>query len=139
MTSAAWYAQRRHYRDLRDRLLGEGFDVLDAWTGRHLRLRVRRGGPEVTITCGGTPAVPEHAVDNVLGIRPSAMLLRRHTNGNERWLVRLGTTSVIAVWQPFDATVLTVLPADARQWQPRVSPRGPGRTRRERVREEVWE
>ena len=77
--------------------------------------------------------------DTLLGVRASAVLLRRHTNGNERWLVRLGAVSVIAVWQPFDAAVLTVLPADARQWQQRVSPRAPGRTRRERVRVEVWE
>lgn len=78
--------------------------------------------------------------DAVLGVRAAAMLLRRHHNGNERWLVRLGTASVIAVWQPFDAVVLTVLPANARHLPPqRVSSHAPGRTRRERAREEVWD
>lgn len=40
----------------------------------------------------------------------TAMLLGRTRHGRERWLGRLGVTPVIAVYDPVDARVLTVLP-----------------------------
>jgi len=66
MTTIPWHRQHSHYRQLRDRLAEEGFTVLDAWTGRHLRLRVAKNGREITLTLASTPAVPEYAVSNTM-------------------------------------------------------------------------
>lgn len=63
MTHTPWYQQARHWRDLRDALAAEGFEVIEAWIGRHLRLRVARNGRHVTVTCAGTPSVAEHAIN----------------------------------------------------------------------------
>jgi hypothetical protein len=60
------WSSRRHFRALRDRLIAERFEIVDAWMGRHLRVRVRRDGREVTLTCGGTPMVAEHAIENTV-------------------------------------------------------------------------
>lgn len=58
---------QKHHRELLARLAAEGFEVVEAWNGgRHLRLRVRRAGREATLTSSGSPAVPEHDVDNTL-------------------------------------------------------------------------
>ena len=62
MNDALWHRRLRHFGALRERLAAEGFEVVGARMGRHLRLRVRRDGREGTITCGCSPAVPEHAV-----------------------------------------------------------------------------
>ena len=64
MSRTDWHNAQRHYRDLRDRLLKEGFDIVDVWEGKHLRVRVRRNGHEHTITLGSSPGSREGAVDN---------------------------------------------------------------------------
>lgn len=66
MTATAWYAQKVHFRHLRDQLAAEGFEVVRAWNGRHLRLRLQRGLRQVTVTVSGSPSVREHAIDNTL-------------------------------------------------------------------------
>jgi len=77
MSETPWFRQKRHYRALRDRLLAEGFEILEAWTGRHLRVRVQRGGLVCTTTLSCTPEQPEHAVNVAMqrarrGTRPEA-------------------------------------------------------------------
>lgn len=68
----------------------------------------------------------------------TAMLLRRNADGIERWLGRLGATPVIAVYDPTQARILTVLPGDShcltprgaqRIWRSRRPDTGPTRTR----------
>lgn len=76
--------------------------------------------------------------DTVLGIRASAMLLRRERSGVERWLARLGPSAVIVIYDPNEAAVLTLLPADAKTAQHKVA-RHFGRSRRERPRAEIWD
>lgn len=66
MTDTPWFLQKRHYRDLRDALINEGFTILKVWKGRHLRLRVSLGPAETTITLACSPRCPEHAIDNSL-------------------------------------------------------------------------
>lgn len=65
MTLTDWQT-KRHFRLLAQRLDEEGFEVVDVWNGRHLRVRVRRNGKEVTVTCSNTPAVPEHSVSGTM-------------------------------------------------------------------------
>ena len=65
MTSP-WYHQHRHFRDLHGRLVEEGFSVVEAWVGRHLRLRLSRNSKEVTVTCSLSPRVANHAVNGTM-------------------------------------------------------------------------
>ncbi len=53
-------------------------------------------------------------LDTATGERTAALLLARLPHGNERWLARLGTTPIVAVWSPNDAIVVTVLPTTPR-------------------------
>jgi len=66
MTSTAWYHQHRHFRDLHGKLAAEGFTVLEAWMGRHLRLRLARNSKETTVTCSLSPRVAQHAINGTM-------------------------------------------------------------------------
>jgi len=66
MKNSQWYARHKHLRDLRDRLADEGFTVVDAWEGRHVRIRVARNGNEGTVTIGVTPGDKTNAVNNTM-------------------------------------------------------------------------
>jgi len=58
---------RRHYRDAAKALLAEGFTILSARCGGpHLRVRVRRGDQEATITVSSSPAQSESAVKMIV-------------------------------------------------------------------------
>ncbi len=70
----------------------------------------------------------------------ATLLFAAQKEGAARWLVPLGASSVIAVYRPAGAIIVTVLPPGARSWQP-PAPRqnAPGRARHEREVAEVWE
>jgi hypothetical protein len=78
--------------------------------------------------------------DAATGARNSAVLLRRYFDGIERWTVRLAGRPVIAVYNPLEALIITILAPETTTYRPaQPQKRIYGRTRRERVREEVWE
>lgn len=67
-------------------------------------------------------------------VPPRAILLaHKHALGGERWAVRLGRHSVIAVYEPDRAQIVTVLPMRDRNLVKRYAtpPRQAGRVRRE--------
>lgn len=54
------------YRELKARLRDEGFEILDAWHGRHLRVRVARNGKEATLTMASSARDEDNAVANTM-------------------------------------------------------------------------
>lgn len=78
--------------------------------------------------------------DAVAGVAHRAVLQRRYHDGVERWIVRLCGEAVTVVYDPSNATIVTVLVLK-RDYQPGRRPRRQeqwGRKRRERERVEDW-
>jgi hypothetical protein len=66
MKNPHWYQRHRHLRLLRDRLEAEGFTITDAWNGKHVRVRVARGGHEGTVTVAATPSSETEAINQTM-------------------------------------------------------------------------
>lgn len=83
-------------------------------------------------------------IDTVAGDAKAAVLVAHLPAGKEKWAVRLGSTPVLAVYAPDQATIVTVTPVASQFNQKRTGfVRGrnqwsTGRKRRERVVEEDW-
>lgn len=55
-----------HYRALRQALKDEGYEIVDAWHGRHLRVQVQRNGKLATLTMPSSPQDKHDAVKKVM-------------------------------------------------------------------------
>lgn len=96
---------------------------------------------------GLTPSEPEWSrcvldiIESCAGDAKSAVLLRRFSDGIERWLVRLCGEPVIAVYNPKYALIITITPAKPRGPFPRgaISRSERGRGPYERARIDDWE